>query len=96
MRFWLDRGCDGFRVRTIHCLPQEIRKETYYSVQMDVINLISKTPGLPDAPVTDPTQEWQPAGMYYANGPHVHEYLKEMRSKVLSRKSFSRSSVELF
>ena len=31
MRWWLDKGIDGFR--------------------MDVINLISKVPGLPDAPV---------------------------------------------
>ncbi|KAK7461491.1 hypothetical protein VKT23_008665 [Stygiomarasmius scandens] len=64
MRFWLDRGCDGFR--------------------MDVINVISKTPGLPDAPVTEPG-EYQSGSMYYANGPRVHEYLKEMHSKVLSK-----------
>ncbi|KAF7974157.1 hypothetical protein HWV62_13271 [Athelia sp. TMB] len=64
MRFWIDRGCDGFR--------------------MDVINLISKTPGLPDAPVTDQREEYQNAFMYFANGPRVHEYLKEMHTKVLS------------
>lgn len=60
MRWWLDKGIDGFR--------------------MDVISLISKKEGLPDGP----------AGIngyaeFYetANGPHVHEYLKEMRRKVL-------------
>lgn len=35
---------------------------------MDVINLISKTPGLPDAPVTVPGDPAQPASMHYANG----------------------------
>ena len=38
---------------------------------MDVINIISKTHGLPDAPVVDPTQYYQPASMYFANG-YVH------------------------
>ncbi|KAF5376935.1 hypothetical protein D9615_007297 [Tricholomella constricta] len=48
MRFWIDRGCDGFR--------------------MDVINLISKVEGLPDAPITDPDQEYQLASTLFANG----------------------------
>lgn len=65
MRFWLDRGCDGFR--------------------MDVINIISKTDGLPDAPIVDPNEEFQPASMYFANGPRVHDYIREMREKVLDR-----------
>ena len=59
MRFWLDKGVDGFR--------------------MDVINLISKEPGLPDGEVH---------GLYgssrTANGPRVHEFLKEMNTEVLS------------
>lgn len=50
--------------------------------RMDVISLISKKEGLPDgtpgingyAPFTET-----------ANGPHVHEYLREMRKKVLDR-----------
>ncbi|PPQ72218.1 hypothetical protein CVT26_006972 [Gymnopilus dilepis] len=65
MRFWINRGCDGFR--------------------MDVINLISKAEGLPDAPITVPGDEYQPASMHFANGPRVHEYIKEMHSKVLSK-----------
>ncbi|KAF7437386.1 hypothetical protein PC9H_004225 [Pleurotus ostreatus] len=64
MRFWLERGCDGFR--------------------MDVINKISKVKGLPDAPITIPDEEYQPAGMYYLNGPRVHEFIKELNSNVLS------------
>ena len=55
-------------------------------VKMDVINLLSKTDGLPDAPVVDENDPTQPASMHYANGPRVHEYIKEMNQKVLSRK----------
>ncbi|KAF8882742.1 glycoside hydrolase family 13 protein [Gymnopilus junonius] len=66
MQFWIDRGCDGFR--------------------MDVINLISKVDGLPDAPITVPGDEYQPASMFFANGPRVHQYIKEMHAKVLSKK----------
>ncbi|KAF8345368.1 glycoside hydrolase family 13 protein [Amanita rubescens] len=64
MRFWLDRGCDGFR--------------------MDVINLISKVEGLPDAPITAPGEKYQLASTLFANGPRVHEYIREMNEKVLS------------
>ncbi|KAG2072103.1 glycoside hydrolase family 13 protein [Suillus decipiens] len=63
MRFWVRRGCDGFR--------------------MDVINFISKTDGLPDAPLVDHTQYCQPASMYFANGPQAHKYIKQMHSEVL-------------
>jgi hypothetical protein len=35
---------------------------------MDVINLISKVPGLPDAPVTIPEDEYQEASAFFANG----------------------------
>jgi oligo-1,6-glucosidase len=35
---------------------------------MDVINLISKVPGLPDAPITQPNQEYQSGEKYFANG----------------------------
>ncbi|OKL54329.1 glucohydrolase [Bowdeniella nasicola] len=60
MRWWLERGVDGFR--------------------MDVINLISKVPGLPDGPV-GPTGR----GSCFdacANGPRFHEFLAEMRREV--------------
>ena len=53
--------------------------------RMDVINLISKVPGYPDAPISDPTAPYQPGHIYYANGPKLHEYLKEMNEKVLSK-----------
>jgi oligo-1,6-glucosidase len=63
MRWWLDKGIDGFR--------------------MDVINLISKTPGLPDAPVvTQDRYQW--GGEYFTNGPRLFEFLQEMKEQVLS------------
>lgn len=50
--------------------------------RMDVISLISKKPDLPDGPVgiNGYASFNEPA-----NGPHVHEYLQEMREKVLNR-----------
>lgn len=51
--------------------------------RMDVINMISKVPGLPDG-----NQEGRLYGdftPYVMNGPHVHEYLQEMNQKVLSK-----------
>ncbi len=35
---------------------------------MDVINLISKVDGLPDAPISAPGEFYQPASTYFANG----------------------------
>lgn len=62
MKWWLDKGVDGFR--------------------MDVINAVSKVPGLPDAR-GEGDLEW--GGDLFLNGPHVHEYLREMTAAVLSR-----------
>ena len=49
--------------------------------RMDVISLISKKPDLPDGPagINGYASFNEPA-----NGPHVHEYLQEMREKVLN------------
>ena len=62
MRWWLERGVDGFR--------------------MDVINLISKPAGLPDAP-------GGPAGgnqlEMVVSDPGLHEYLAEMYREVFDR-----------
>jgi len=63
MRWWLDRGVDGFR--------------------MDVINFISKAEGLPDASAI-PGQRFVVAFDGFADGPHVHEYLTEMRREVFA------------
>ncbi|MEW7290155.1 glycoside hydrolase family 13 protein [Aquimarina sp. 2304DJ70-9] len=61
MRFWLDKGVDGFR--------------------MDVIPLISKRNGYPDAPDVGFRKIIEDV---YANGPKLHEYLKEMNEKVIN------------
>ena len=63
MRWWLDKGIDGFR--------------------MDVINLISKVPGLPDAPEVTPDR-YQYGGQYFIHGPRLLEFLREMRQQALS------------
>ena len=62
IRFWFEKGVDGFR--------------------MDVISLISKRPHYTDAvsPVLAEVIEKQ-----YANGPRVHEFLREMNDDVLSK-----------
>ncbi|WP_100373564.1 glycoside hydrolase family 13 protein [Bacillus sp. FJAT-45037] len=52
--------------------------------RMDVINMISKAEGLPNAEVTRETP-YQSAGDKFLNGPHVHTYLKEMNEQVLSK-----------
>lgn len=36
--------------------------------QMDVINLISKVDGLPEAPIADPDEKYQLAVQFFANG----------------------------
>ncbi|HWU50311.1 MAG TPA: alpha-glucosidase [Asticcacaulis sp.] len=60
MRFWLDKGVDGFR--------------------MDVIPFISKDKTFPDLP---PDLKSRPQYVY-TQGPHVHDYLQEMRREVLN------------
>ncbi len=50
--------------------------------RMDVISLISKKPDLPDGV---PGINGYASFNEPANGPHVHEYLQEMREKVLNR-----------
>ena len=63
MRWWLDRGVDGFR--------------------MDVINLISKDPALPDG--TSPGGSTVGDGSpYFIGGPRIHEFLQEMHREVFA------------
>ncbi|MGM7703141.1 glycoside hydrolase family 13 protein [Pseudalkalibacillus sp. Hm43] len=56
MKFWLDKGIDGFR--------------------MDVINLLAKLEGFPDAEQPEKIN-------YLGNNPGIHAYLQEMNEKVL-------------
>ncbi len=52
--------------------------------RMDVISMLSKDPAYPDGELKEgnPYGDGQP---YYANGPRIHEFLKEMNREVLSR-----------
>jgi oligo-1,6-glucosidase len=52
-----------------------------YGFRMDVINFISKTEGLPDAPAVT-GQRFVNAFELFADGPHVHDYLEEMTREV--------------
>ncbi|MCI9282386.1 MAG: alpha-glucosidase [Lachnospiraceae bacterium] len=51
--------------------------------RLDVISMISKVPGLPDGEKRD--GQYGNGEPFYQNGPRVHEYLREMNQKVLSR-----------
>jgi oligo-1,6-glucosidase len=62
MRWWLDRGVDGFR--------------------MDVINMISKDPSLPDGVVHDGT--YGDGSPHFLTGPRLHEFLQEMHAEVFA------------
>ena len=54
--------------------------------RMDVINLISKDQRFPDAePVLGPDRKYHPGGRYFVNGPRMHEYLQEIKHKVLQK-----------
>ncbi|KAL2138900.1 hypothetical protein VTI28DRAFT_6057 [Corynascus sepedonium] len=48
--------------------------------RVDTVNMYSKPPTLPDAPIVDPGTPYQPAGMIYCNGPRMHEFLSEMNT----------------
>lgn len=53
---------------------------------MDVINLISKDQRFPDAdPALGPNHKYHPGSEYYQNGPRMHEYLQEIKHKVLQK-----------
>lgn len=54
--------------------------------RMDVINLISKDQRFPDAePVLGPGLRYHPGSKYYVNGPRMHEFLQEIKQKVLQK-----------
>ncbi|MEO6879714.1 MAG: alpha-glucosidase [Mycobacteriaceae bacterium] len=63
MRWWLDRGVDGFR--------------------MDVVNMLSKVPGLPDGEVA-PGARFGDGSPYFQHGPRLHELLQEMHTQVFA------------
>lgn len=51
--------------------------------RIDVVNFYWKDPTFPDAAVILPDEEFQPMeGKHIINGPPVHDWLKELRSKI--------------
>ena len=62
MRFWCDKGVDGFR--------------------MDALAFISKDTTWPAQLPDEYKGSWP---MYYASGPHLHDYIQEMNKEVLSK-----------
>jgi oligo-1,6-glucosidase len=64
MRWWCDKGVDGFR--------------------MDVISMISKAEKFEDGVIQE-GHIYGDLSPYVIHGPRVHEYLKEMNAKVLSK-----------
>ncbi|MGG1552769.1 glycoside hydrolase family 13 protein [Paenibacillus ferrarius] len=72
---------------------EQVRREVYEMMtwwldkgidgfRMDVINLISKVEGLPDAAGEG---QYNFGGDYFMNGPRIHEFLQEMNREVLSK-----------
>ena len=57
--------------------------------RMDVINFISKTPGLPDGKVTNPDSEFQSGMEHFACGPRLHEWLHEIAAVLREFDAFS-------
>lgn len=53
--------------------------------RIDTAGMYSKNQKFPDAPIVFPDSKWQPCGMYYQNGPRIHEFHKEMFAKVTSK-----------
>jgi oligo-1,6-glucosidase len=46
--------------------------------RVDTVNMYSKPMDFPDAPITVPGSDIQPASSLYCNGPEMHNYLREM------------------
>lgn len=65
MRWWLDKGIDGFR--------------------LDAISVISKPEDFPNATTKNNSGLYGDLSPFCLHGPHIHDYLKEMNEKVLSK-----------
>jgi oligo-1,6-glucosidase len=80
-----DLNWDNPRVRAeIHEMMTWWLEKGIDGFRLDVINMISKVPGLPDAPVgSDEPYQW--GGQYFVHGPRLTEYLREMKEQVLSK-----------
>ena len=70
MRWWMDKGCDGFRVRQPRLVISFALIYLWFT-QMDVINMISKVDGLPDAEVTQPERGFSLGTSILSTGVHL-------------------------
>lgn len=75
---------------------EDMRRGTYADMEfwldrgadgfrIDSMNLMSKHPDLPDAPITNPDSEYQSGAVYFASGPKMHYYIQEMRREVFDK-----------
>ncbi|KAK1757020.1 alpha-amylase [Echria macrotheca] len=80
LRYWLDKGVDGFRLDAINCMSK-VRNEDLSAKRLGQPTVS----GWPDAPISTEGRFEQKANEMFANGPRVHEFLKEMHQQVFSR-----------
>ncbi len=79
-----DLNWENPRVReAVHEMMHWWLKKGIDGFRMDAINLISKAPGLPDAPVKT-ANRYQFPGPHVFNGPRLLEFLGETKRRVLS------------
>jgi len=75
---------------------EDMRRSTYADMEfwldkgvdgyrIDSMNLMSKHPELPDAPIANLETEFQSGAQYFSSGPRMHEYVKEMRTEVFDK-----------
>lgn len=53
--------------------------------RIDSMNLMSKHADLPDAEIVNPNEEFQSGENWFASGPRMHEYIREMREDVFEK-----------
>lgn len=68
MRWWLDRGVDGFRMDVINMVSKDVAADG----------------SLPDGRDVDPRTGLARGGEHYLCGPRIHEYLAEMHAEVFA------------
>lgn len=83
VRFWLDRGVDGFRIDTCNMFSS---RYLYLSLPetaggTNTGPLHAEYLDFPDAPVVAPETPWQPAQQFFTNGPRLNEFLRELRKE---------------
>lgn len=71
--------------RAIHDMMNRWLDRGIDGFRMDVINLISKDPTLPDGAMK-PGERWGDGFPYYAAGPRIHEFLREMNEAVFAHR----------